>query len=108
MFLTDLHIICPCSTSIRIKANSEQFKSATKSKINNLFKCIGLDSNCIELCRYCKSRDDVLVKLKNIMYKVNFLDKYNKCPVTYIVYENEGKTNLMYEKAYTIFCKCIH
>ena len=92
-----------CNSYVRIKGTD--FKKKCKDKVKSLLKHLDMDDKCIVLCRYCKSNDDVLVKLDNVMSKIVFMEKFNKFPVSFHLSENENTSVNNYEKVHTNFCK---
>ncbi len=66
---------------------------------------IGMENVNIVLCRYCKTRNDVLVKLENVFIKLDILCNDMRHPSTFIISYDENKSDCEIDQTYNSFCK---
>ncbi len=89
---------------IRIKYDKFD-KTKITSQVKNLLKCMGAENVNILLCRYCKSRDDVLVKLENVFAKIDLMRNYWQSPVTFTMIDNEDTNTNVVDQCFNNYCK---
>ncbi len=65
----------------------------------------GMENINIVLCRYCKTSNEVLVKLKNIFVKLDILCNYMHHPSTFSISYDEAITDCQIDQTYNSFCK---
>ncbi len=61
----------------------------------------------IVLCRYCKTRNDVLVKLEKVFVKLDILCNYMCHPSTFIISYDENISDCEIDQTYKCFCKYV-
>ncbi len=66
---------------------------------------IGMENINIVLCRYCKTRNYVLVKLENVLIKLDMLCNYMRHPSTFIISYDENISDCEIDQTYSSFCK---
>ena len=94
-----------CNSTIRVRA--EGIGNNTKAKINGIMTILGIEKKAIILCRYCKSRDDVLVKLDNLESKITIMKNFSKTPITIHINTEEDDKATEFEKVHSKFCKYV-
>ncbi len=57
-------------------------KSKVKTDVKKILSSIGMENVIIVLCRYCKTRNDILVKLENVLVKLDILCNNMRHPST--------------------------
>ncbi len=90
--------------TIRIKNMGINTKHL-KKEIKLPLEAINIMDIDIVSCRFCKSRDDTLVTLNNIVDKIKILDNFKQYPVTFDIVNNDNKKYNDSEVFYNNFCK---
>jgi len=92
------------NSTIRLKCDSINTKQL-KNDIYLLLRAIDITDIDIISCRYCKSRDDTLITLNNIVDKIKILDNFSKFPVTFEIINNDSQKYSEIETFYNKYCK---
>jgi hypothetical protein len=88
---------------VRIKCDGLN-RSTLKKDIQNMFKGLGINVNII-LCRYCQSKEDVLVKVETVFDKIEILQKYSQYPTAYSITDHETINQNIIDKSFHSFTK---
>ncbi len=91
-----------CSIRISYECIS---KSKVKTDVKKLLSSISTENINIVLCRYCKTWNDVLVKLENVFVKLNILCNYMRHPSTFTISYDENISDCEIDQTYNSFCK---
>ncbi len=91
-----------CSIRISYECISN---SKVKTDVKKLLSSICMENINIVLCRYCKTRNDVLVKLENVFVKLDILCNYMRHPSTFIISYDKNISDCEIDQTYNSFCK---